>query len=307
MRVSLKDAKENIFEESAVALGFFDGVHIGHAAILKKAASLTPLRPVACTFQEHPKKGRFLLCGNCQKEQLLKAHGMRDVVFLDFDEVCGMSAERFVKEVLIGILHAKAVVCGENYRFGKKAAGDVCLLKALGKTYGIDVFSMPLTSYQGEPVSASRIRAFVLEGKLDEVYKLLGRPYSIAEKVVYGKQLGRTIGIPTINQFPPARMILPAHGVYASRSLLGTRFYPSITNVGVRPTVDDGDAVNFETHIIGVQSHLYGQNIRVDLYDKIRGEIKFSDVNALKAQIMADILSSEEIYKKYPEENFTAP
>lgn len=313
MILDLQQEKALVFSPSAVALGFFDGVHIGHQAILARTAAMPGLTPLACTFLSHPKKERTLLTDNKQKQALLYQYGMKEVVFLHFDQIQALSPEAFVTQVLVGRLQAKALVCGYNYHFGQKATGDAATLGRLCEKYALHLEVVPEVT-AGKPadgpaafpplaVSASRIRRLIEAGELRTANLLLGRPYAICEQVVYGKQLGRTIGIPTINQFPPAQAVLPAHGVYASRTLVAGRFYPSITNVGVRPTVDEDNIVNFETHIHGIDARLYGQCIRVELYDRIRGEKKFSSLAAMKEQIEKDIAVSETIFHAYVKEN----
>ncbi len=244
-------------------------------------------------------KVRYILSDR-EKKKILKEMGIRKVITLPFDETFRtLSPEEFLHTVLLSRLFAGYAAAGFNYRFGYRAAGDTDFLRSFCRQHGIVCDIVEPVSVGGAVVSASAIRAMIASGDLKTAAALMGRPYSIEERVVKGRQIGRTINSPTINQFVPENRMLPANGVYISRTKIGGRFYRSITNIGSRPTVGAEGNVNAETHIIGFDKDLYGKIIRVELFLKIRGEKKFSGLTELKNQIQRDVLTAV----KYFEEN----
>ena len=264
---------------SAVALGFFDGVHIGHRAVISAAvdcAHAEGLEAAVFTFSlpaGHAMKGGRLITDE-EKHRRIEELGADHFFEPAFEEFCDLSPEAFVTDVLAGLYNAKAVFCGDNFTFGKKAAGNVAVV--------------PMALYKGETVSATRIRAALAAGEMGEVAAMLGRPYSIDFEVRHGKGLGRTLGMPTINQVYPAGFQMPRLGVYVSRVQLDEHWLPSVTGLGSRPTVnDDPGSITCETFIPDFEGGLYGQKVTVELLDYIAASRRFESTSQLRAAVMA--------------------
>ena len=286
----------------AVALGLFDGVHLGHRAVISLAArrELNGREPALTvsvyTFRQPPgalKEGACELCSPRQKRLALSTLGVEELICADFDTVKDLSPEQFVDRVLRERLNARLVCCGFNYRFGKGGAGDASLLKELCARRGIRVETAGAVEVDGEPVSSSRIRRLVEQGDMRQASRLLGRPFIIDFPVVTGQQLGRKLGTPTINQPLPADFVRPRFGVYASSVEVDGRLYHGVTNVGMRPTVADrpGGAVTAplsETWIPAYDGDLYGREVPVALVKFLRQEQRFSTVEELQEQILRD-------------------
>ena len=290
----------------AVALGFFDGLHIGHAAVVSRTLSYQQegLCPCVFTFTMdggHPaaKSTANALTTERQKEQLLENWGVRLVLCPDFSEFHAMEPESFVDEILVRRLNANAACCGEDFRFGKKAAGDVGQLAALCQARGIRLDVVPPVTFEGERVSSTRIRSLLGEGRVADANRVLGRAFGYDFTVVRGKQLGRKLDSPTINQRLPDGFVPLRHGVYASVSFAGGAWHPSVTNIGLRPTVEDTTAVNSETYICGFSGDLYGARVEVRLLAFLRPEQRFPSVEALRARIHADAEASVPIAEEY--------
>ncbi len=290
----------------AVALGFFDGLHIGHAAVVSRTLSYQQegLCPCVFTFTMdggHPaaKSTANALTTERQKEKLLESWGVRLVLCPDFSEFHAMEPESFVDEILVRRLNANAACCGEDFRFGKKAAGDVGQLAALCQARGIRLDVVPPVTFEGERVSSTRIRHLLGEGRVADANRMLGRAFGYDFTVVRGKQLGRKLDSPTINQRLPDGFVPLRHGVYASVSFAGGAWHPSVTNIGLRPTVEDTTAVNSETYICGFSGDLYGARVEVRLLAFLRPEQRFPSVEALRARIHADAEASVPIAEEY--------
>lgn len=282
----------------SAALGFFDGVHLGHAALLRAAceeASAHGALPAVWTFPDSPFPGRGKqLTTLSEKLSLFAAHGIRYAFLYAFDEVRALSPEQFVDEILIGQCHVSACVCGYNFRFGHGAVGTPELLDKLLAERACSLRMISEVCVDGQPVSATRIRSLLTAGDTLAAAKCLGRPYSVSLPVVHGKALGRTIGIPTINQNPTEKMQIPAEGIYASTVTIDGKAYPAVTNIGCRPSVtEDSHIPNIETHIIGYSGWLYDEQVTVSFRERLRDETRFSSLDALKAQIHEDIRASE--------------
>ena len=276
---------------AAVVLGNFDGVHLGHQRLFERARSLGMSATVAWTFTAlaKPADPSPHLTDTTERLRLFAGCGMDYAVLEEFSAVQNLSPAAFIEQYLRERLQAGAVVCGFNFRFGKGGVGDAELLRGLLGETGIPVWIEEPVFWQSRIVSSSAVRGCVLEGDMETAAALLGRPFSICFPVVQGKQLGRTIGIPTINQqFPPGH-IIPRRGIYACTCTVGGDIFLGVANVGVRPTVTDGNApVNCETHIINYNGLLYGKEIRVEFYHRLRDEVRFADTRALQKQVRED-------------------
>lgn len=275
---------------TSIALGFFDGVHIGHRAVIKAAvdnAEQNGLEPAVFTFDlplnNTLKGGR--ICTEESKQSQIRSMGVQHYLAPPFEEFCGLEPEDFVHKVLAGLCRAKAVFCGSNFTFGKKAAGNVALLKELCEPLGIRVFEVPMTIWQGEPVSSTRIRKALQAGDMPAVKVMLGRPYQIEFPVQHGKGLGRTLGFPTINQIFPEGYATPKEGIYITLTMVMPGVWlASATGFGRRPTVDKaGAAPTCETFVVQYEGDLYDECPRVQFYEYIGATQKFESLEALAA------------------------
>ena len=277
------------FEGSFVALGTFDGLHMGHKAVITAEKSQYE-RKIALMFIQHPqsKNGEApcRLITPQQEREILFSWGV-EPVYLDFTEISDMSPTEFVDTILVDKLNAKSIACGFNYRFGKGAEGDVNTLMTLCAEREIKLTVVDKIEYNDEPVSSTRIREAVRTGDMKAARDMLGRYFSYDFEVLHGDERGRVLGSPTINQFFTHDFQVPEFGVYASFTDVDGEIYPSVTNVGVRPTIGNSEKRS-ETNIIGYNGDLYGQYPRVFLVEKIRGEKAFGSLDELRESIFAD-------------------
>lgn len=288
--------------DTVVALGNFDGVHIGHASLLRAAVSAARQRgalPAALTFDPDPANvveggcASPILTDTGEKAYQMAGLGVGALFVKVFDDaVMRMKPSEFVKDVLAGQLRCVCAVCGFHYRFGRGGEGDAGLLQSLCGELGIKTLVMEPVMAKGQLVSASSIRALLQEGRPEEAAVLLGRPYSVNLPVVKGKRLGHELGFPTINQNFPRCHIVPKLGVYASRAFVRGAWRMAVSNIGRRPTVGSSRCVNMETHIVGCDDELYGQWVRVELHSYIREERRFADENALRLAIAEDVAAA---------------
>ena len=297
-------------EPCCVALGFFDGTHTGHRRLLlsmKEHAERNGLLPCVFTFSASPcaalgKAESRALQTFDQRIEGIKAYSGAKLCFaVDFVKYREITAKDFIDDILIDKLGAKAVFCGFNFRFGKNAAGDTALLRERCARYGAEVFVTDPVCSGGETVSSSRIRRLIAGGKVFEANSLLAKPFSIGGVVVHGKENGRTVGIPTLNQPLPEGFVVPRFGAYASFAVIEGKRYRAVTNIGVRPTVS-GQGVNCETHILEpIDGELYGKEVLTELLWFERDERKFADLGELAAQIHRDIdhINELKIYEMY--------
>ena len=288
-----------------IALGMFDGVHLGHQELLKKT-SMTALEngdtSVVFTYTNHP---RELFCGSFeyltpldQRSSLYKSFGIEKVDAVEFTaEFAARTPEAFI-EWLMNRYERRigCIVCGYDYRFGKNATGDSHVLEEIGKKMGFIAEVLPAVIYAGQPCSSTRIREALKTGDLDSANGMLGRPYAINGLVVHNKAIGRKIGFPTAN-IDPIHQLLPKDGVYATALKAGDRIYASVTNIGSNPTVG-GEKRTIETHIPNFDSNLYGRNVTVFFMERLRNEICFPDVESLKKQIAEDTATAKKVYKE---------
>ena len=286
----------------ALALGTFDGLHRGHLNVLNeaKAFAFEGFVPAMLMFDAHPKsilKGISppLLITKEDKEDFAKQNGVLPV-HISFEEIRNLEPEEFLRDILIKKYNVGAVVCGENFLFGKDGGGNSKILCELCEKYGVIYKMAQSIEYKGEMISATRIRKALADGDIKTANEMLGRNFSYDFLVVEGNKIGKKIlGFPTINQHFPAGFINLKHGVYASQSTVDGKIYPSVTNFGCHPTIG-GDKVLSETCILGFEGDLYYQKIKVELIDFIRSEKKFTSKDELKAQIDADTKSAIEIF-----------
>ena len=284
-----------------IALGTFDGLHIGHKKVLLSDTSEYDEK-IALMFTEHPQKALSgdvpgELVTDKKRNQLLKEWGYTPE-YLDFTEVSRLSPEEFVDKILIEKFNATALCCGFNYRFGNGAKGDVTILKKLCAEREIKLTVCNQVEYDGAPVSSTRIRECIKNGDIRTANKMLGRYFSYNFEVVHGDARGRTLGSPTINQFFSDNFTVADFGVYASFTVVDGKKYISVTNIGICPTIQGGSEKRSETNIVGFDGDLYGQDIEVFLVEKLRGERAFNSLDELSESISADRKKSTEIIKK---------
>ena len=284
---------------SSVALGFFDGVHAGHRAVIGAAvetARREGLTPRVFTFRPEgadasrpvSKSGLTLLQREEQKEAVLEELGVEEVICPPFETFRSMTPEQFVQGFLGETLHARVLVCGFNYHFGRGGQAGVEELRALCAPLGIQVEALPPVLGQGEGVSSPRIRQCIREGQIEEAAAMLCAPFTLAAEVVHGKGLARTLSWPTINQLFPPDFTIPRRGVYWSQVEIGGRRWNGITNVGIKPTLHETN-LTMETYILDYKGDLYGQELSVALLRFLRPESQFASVQALSQRILADI------------------
>lgn len=281
---------------SVVILGNFDGVHKGHQRlfeIAKEEAMKEHLTTVVFSFYPHPTwiigdNKKSLLMSRRDKKKLIESLGIDVLVEYPFTkEFARISAETFVRELLVKQLKAKVLVIGSNYFFGRDKEGDPHFLTKIGKQYGIKVHVVEAVVQNGSMISSTHIRELIREGRIEEAREMLGHPYMIVGEVIKGKQLGRTIGFPTANLEADPYRVYPPKGVYATKVKVYSNVYMGMTNIGVNPTVC-GKKKMIETHLLDFNYNLYGQEIEIDFYKYIRPEIKFDNIKALKEQMMSD-------------------
>lgn len=282
---------------TAIALGNFDGLHKGHMKLLSMLTDLAQdngLNAVAYTFDEHPVnviKGAGalkLIADNEYKEELLSTCGLDTLFFEKFADIRYLSPEDFVKDVLVGKLNMKIAVVGLHNHYGKDSAGDVKMLRELGQKYGFLVHMIKPLYLEDEVIcSSTKVRELIAGGDVEKAAELLGRPFKIKKTVIKDKMLGKTLGYPTANMMPDASYLLPQFAVYATTTYVDGEAYKSITNVGVSPTVGDGQ-VRIETHLLGFDKDVYDQTLEVEFLYKIREQKDFGDLDALKAQLAED-------------------
>ena len=285
----------------ALALGTFDGFHIGHKKVIENAVASNK-KPKVLLFNEHPqkvlkKKSPGELITETDKIKLLGEWGVEPIV-INFSDIMTLTYEEFFNEIIVKKIGASVLSCGFNYHFGAKALGNTENLKTLCEKENIELLVSEPVEYKGEPVSSTRIRNAIRNGDVEDANNMLGREFSYDFLVVHGDARGRTIESPTINQFFSDDFIVPEYGVYASFSVIDGKKYSSVTNVGVRPTIEGFSKERSETNIIGFDGDLYDKNISVHLLKKIREEMKFSNLDELRNQIAKDREVSKIISKE---------
>ncbi len=286
----------------ALALGTFDGIHKGHQKVLDETKKFQDdgLTPAVLLFDKHPQQ---VLTGKCppllltesEKVKIFEENGILPVT-VSFEKIKDYSPEDFV--LFLKELGAKAVVCGENFHFGKNSSGDVKILFELCENYGIMFRVAENALFQNELVSSTRIRKLLENGDVKTANEMLGRPFSYEFPVNHGKGKGKSWGFPTANQEIPKSFIKLRFGVYATRVLINGSYYPAVTNFGVRPTVHDNGEIVSETFVLGYDGNLYGDTLKVELISFIRDEKKFADINELSAQIQLDSKKAVEIFDR---------
>ncbi len=274
-------------QQLSVAIGCFDGLHIGHEQVIKSAVEKKSddTAVAVITFDLNTPK----LMSEQDKREEIYSLGVDEIISFKLSEIKHFSPEQFVRDILKARLNVKYISVGFNFRFGRNASGDVNLLQALCRRAGISVSVIPPVKLSGKTVSSTAIREMLTVGNVSGAEKMLGRPFKFTAKVVHGAGRGeRELGIPTINQKVGEDIFAPKFGVYRSRVTVKGESLNSVTNVGIRPTVSGKD-INYETHIFDSHNDLYGETVSVELLEFIRNEKKFETLSELKTQMEADI------------------
>ena len=294
-------------KQKVMALGFFDGIHVGHATLInkiKQRAEETGAEPAVLTFDVHPdnlvfKKSVPLINSAEDRENILsRCFGIDDVVVIHFNQrVMHMDWRDFIDE-LIDEMNLRWIVVGHDFCFGYKGLGTAEKLKAYCAERGVGCDIIPAVCRDGVVVSSTLIRQLIETGEMEKANEYLGHPHTLTDVIRTGYHLGTKMGTPTINMSFPQGVIIPRHGVYAAMAYIDGQEYMSVTNVGIRPTVSDSGNVNVESFLLDFCGNLYGHRARIDFYKFLRPERKFDDVNELAAQIKSDAQTTREYFER---------
>lgn len=293
--------------ERVIALGFFDGVHLGHGALLRRAAEEAKKRgceSAVFTFDRPPKEVitgipcPLINSPEDRAELVKRLYGIDEMIMVPFDDEMRTTPwDRFVTDILVERYGAVHLVAGHDHHFGHRNQGSPELLKEKCAELGLGCDIIPAVTLDGVTVSSTHIRKLLEEGDVETARAFLGHPHVLTQTVGHGRQLGRTIGIPTANLVAPPHVLLPKRGVYAAKiTLPDGRAFGGVTNVGVRPTVNNGQDVTVEPWILDFDGDLYGQAIRVEFFQRLRDERKFESLEALRSQIETDAVKTREAY-----------
>ncbi len=281
-----------IREETALAIGKFDGLHRGHEYLLrellqKKSEGLTT---VIFTFETPPQtEQRKLLSTNLEKSRLFEYAGIDVMIICPFNEsVRTMRPEAFIR-MLKEQANIRCVIAGTDCSFGYRKEGNAAVLQELGKKYSFETRIVEKLQYEGRDISSTYIRETISRGEMEKAEQLLGFPYFVSGKVRHGNQIGRRIGIPTMNLLPESEKLLPPNGVYATNTVINGEDYAGVSNVGVKPTVEGDGQVSVETHLFSFTGENYGEEIRTEFLTFLRPEKKFPSLNALQEAMQSDI------------------
>lgn len=297
-------------KQRVIALGFFDGVHLGHAALLRRTVEEAARRgctPAVFTFDRPPREVvtgvpcPLINSPEDRRDLVKRLHGIQEVIMAPFDrEMMTTSWEAFVEELLVGRWHAVHLVAGHDHRFGYKNQGTPELLKEKCARLGLGCDIIPEVAVGGITVSSTYIRRLVELGQVRRAGRFLGHPHTLTGAVRHGRGLGSSRLFPTANLAVPPHVLVPSHGVYVTKAYFGDgACCPAVTNVGTRPTVDNGADVTVEACLLDFQGDLYGRTLRLEFYERLRDEIRFDSLDALRAQIAADAESTRRYFDAF--------
>ena len=292
--------KTDFSQPTAVCLGFFDGVHLGHQAVLNAAVRQDGLLPAVFSFPEHPQdvltgKAVLKITDLPRKIELFERFRIQAAAIVPFAQVREMPPEEFVT-MLRERMNARVVCMGSDFRFGRERSGDAETMRRLCQACEMTCIVVPPVEHGGRKVSSTAIRLDIATGRMLQATEMLGHSFTLRAPVLHGQQLGRLLGFPTINQPLPDELVPPKHGVYLSYAIFDGLAHPSVTNVGVRPTVHPGQPV-CETHIFNYSGELYGTSPQLALTNFLRPERQFADLNALQAAVRQDMLTALAMHK----------
>jgi len=291
---------------TSIAIGSFDGLHAGHRKLIKNVVEENQYTPTIASFWPHPreilyKETRLRLALPYEKLSILEDLGIQQLVLIPFNiELSKLSAERFVRDILIDQLQAKNISVGANFKFGFKRSGDINTIQNTIKDTGIKLKITPILEDKEGRISSSRIRDLLEKSDLKNAFKILKRPYSFNGKVVKGKGIGKSMGWPTANLEIDGRKFLPGEGVYAAWTTINSnQKIESIMNLGSQPTINPLLPSAVEVHLINKDIDLYGLNLSVEPVEKLRSQIKFKNIDQLSKQIKTDRDNALKIFKNY--------
>ena len=299
-------------KERVIALGFFDGVHLGHGALLRRAAEEAALRgctPAVFTFDRPPKEVvtgvpcPLINSPEDRRDLVRRLYRIQDVLMVPFDrEMMTTPWDDFIVRILVGRYHAVHLVAGHDHHFGHRNQGTPELLAQKCAQLGLGCDIIPKVEVAGITVSSTYIRRLVELGQISRANRFLGHPHTLTDTVAHGKKLGGTLGFPTVNLRIPAPVIVPAFGVYATRVVVDGESHMAVTNVGVRPTVPDNDGrVTVEGFILDFSGDLYGKELRMEFYSYLRGEKKFPSLQALAEEIGRNAQQTRDFFAAHPQ------
>ena len=286
-------------KEKVIALGFFDGVHLGHAALLRRtveAAAQRGVTPAVFTFDRPPKEVvtgvpcPLINSAEDRRELVRRLYGIQEVIMVPFDrEMMTTPWDKFVTDSLVGRYHAVHLVAGHDHHFGHKNQGSPELLQEKCAELGLGCDIIPKVEVGGITVSSTYIRRLVELGQISRANRFLGHPHTLTGSVRHGRGIGSSRLYPTANLIIPPHVLVPSHGVYVTRATLPEgASYAAVTNVGTRPTVDNGTDITVEACLLDFEGDLYGKTLRLEFFEHLRDEVRFDSLDALKAQIAAD-------------------
>lgn len=294
--IDLLDYNETRFS-TAIALGNFDGIHIGHQQLIKKMVYRSKelgIKSSLLLFKSHTKtivdnNRPSMITSNQQKFRIAEELGVDIIYLLDFnDNIMKLSGEEFVRDIIMNKMNGKLLVVGFDYRFGYKASGDSNYLKELGVKNNIEVVVLDPVYQEDKVISSSIIRELISAGNMSEVSKMLGRSYSIIGKVIPGKNRGNKLGFPTANIELTDNYVIPKNGVYMTNTIVDNKRYVSATNIGYNPTFSE-NTLKIETYILEFEGNIYGKTLEVEFLDFLRDDIKFESKEALIEQMKLDV------------------
>lgn len=301
-----KESTEAACVKSAVAIGKFDGIHIGHRALLQCIINKKKenMRAVVFTFSPSPEeffRGQLLPAIDTAQEKRDNFAKMGVDILIEYPltkESAAISPQSFMEDILFNGLNAGYVVSGRDLSFGNKGAGNADMLQAFAAEKDFVYEMIDKVCIDGNEVSSTSVREAVVKGDMEKVCRMLGRRYCVGGEVVHGKALGRTIQMPTINIIPAKEKLLPPSGVYATVTLIDGREYPGVTNIGVKPTVTDEKVVGVETHLFDFDENVYGKYVVTELVSYIRAEKRFASVEDMLTQIKADCVYAKDVLQR---------
>ncbi len=293
-----------------IALGFFDGVHLGHGELLKRTkerAAQTGAMPSVLSFDVHPDTLVFcsdvkLISSAADREEIIRrCYGIDNIVFLHFNRHMMCMPWREFVDNIVEQLNVGWIVMGHDFSCGYKGEGKAELIRNYCASLGIGCDIIPPLCVDGRVISSTWIRELISAGDMEGARRLLGHPHTLSDTVRSGYHLGRELGTPTINMFFPDGVLIPRFGVYASKAYIDGESYCAVTNIGIRPTVGNGSRVSVESHLLNYSGNLYGRQARVEFYKFLRPEIKFESFDILSEQIHRDSEAAEEYFKRQEE------
>jgi riboflavin kinase/FMN adenylyltransferase len=294
-----------IYKNTAITLGKFDGLHLGHMELINRVIAFKQrgLTAVMFSFLMHPgnlfsDKEFELIYTEEEKVAKLNHSGIDVLISYPFTEKTrSMEPEAFIKDILVGQLDVKVIVVGKDFRFGYKAKGDVALLKQYEEVYGYQVIAIEKRTWKSDVISSSAIRKAIKQGDIEAANAMLGTPYTLRGEVMHGRRIGRTIGMPTTNLMPPSSKLLPPCGVYVSKTLIDGNYHDGVTNIGYKPTVGEEKNIGAETYIFDFEGDLYGEMIEVELLYYMRPELKFDSLEELIIKMREDVIFAKKYLK----------